>query len=96
MHIVKMPQIFSKFIPPHPNCKLVDRTTPYGNPFIIGIHGDRDMVCEMFDEWVMMPEQRALVERAKKELRGHNLLCWCWPARCHAGTWIRIVNGEDQ
>lgn len=88
-----MPLIYNKRIGgPFPNSKLVDRTTPYGNPFAISAINDRDQACNLFDEWIKKPEQRALVERAKKELRGFNLLCWCWPARCHAETWIRITN----
>lgn len=77
----------------HPlGAKRVDRSTPYGNPFIIGRDGDRDAVCEKFDLWVVQPEQAALREKAKRELRGHDLLCFCAPLRCHASTWVSIVN----
>ena len=91
-----MPLIYNKALPGNwVNCKLVDRTTPYGNPFTIGKAGDRDMVCDRFEDWIERPEQMALVEQAKRELRGFNLVCWCWPNRCHAETWIRIVNDVD-
>lgn len=72
--------------------KRVDRTTPYGNPFVLGKNGNRDDVCDLFDQWVYDPEQAELREQAKRELRGCNLLCWCVPERCHATTWLRIAN----
>jgi hypothetical protein len=72
--------------------KKVDRSTPFGNPFIMGKHGSRDEVCDKFDAWVDLPAQARLRERARRELRGYDLLCWCAPQRCHASTWLRIAN----
>ncbi len=31
---------------------------------------------------------------AKHPGKGHDLLCWCAPKRCHAETWICIANEE--
>lgn len=88
-----MPLIYNKMLLPiEGDYRWVDRRSVFGNPFVIGVDGGRDEVCDKFEEWIKKPEQRALVERAKRELRGFNLLCWCWPARCHAETWMRIVN----
>lgn len=71
--------------------KKVDRSTPFGNPFPMG-KWTRNDVCEMFAEWVEQPEQATLRDKAKRDLKGHDLLCWCAPQRCHAETWLRIAN----
>lgn len=71
---------------------LIDRTTPWGNPFRIGRDGSRADVCDKFDFWVRT--QPKLVARARRELRGKDLKCHCAPARCHGLTWLRIANEE--
>lgn len=71
---------------------MVDRSTPFGNPFEIGRDGDREAVIEKFRRWVMRKAQADLRERAKKELAGKDLVCWCAPLACHADTWLEIVN----
>lgn len=76
------------------NTKIVDRSTPYGNPFIMHSDGDRDQVCDLFATWVKLPEQAKLRAQAKIELKGHDLACWCAPKRCHADTWLAIANEE--
>lgn len=70
----------------------IDRSTPYGNPFVIGRDGNRGIVCDKFEEWVRRPEQAALREQAKRELKDCDLLCWCAPERCHGDLWIQIAN----
>lgn len=71
------------------DAKWIDRRTPFGNPFYIGHHGTRDEVCDKFEAWVV--NQPELVERARRELTGHDLVCWCEPERCHGETWIKIL-----
>lgn len=39
-------------------------------------------------------EQPELIERAKSELKGKHLLCWCHPAPCHGNVLIEIANME--
>lgn len=72
----------------------VMRPSKWGNPFIIGIDGTREEVCDKFEAYVQnRPE---LIEQAKIELRGQNLICCCKlktkDVRCHADTWLRIAN----
>lgn len=45
---------------------------------------------QMFREWVTLPPQKALRERARAELTGRNLACWCRGA-CHADVWLELV-----
>ena len=66
----------------------VDRPSPYGNPFILGQHGDRDAVCDLFEQQTLP----SLADRVHL-LRGRVLCCWCHPARCHADALARAANG---
>jgi hypothetical protein len=70
----------------------IGRGSPYGNPFIIGKDGDRDDVCNKFEQYITAPEQAWLVEKIKEELKGKNVVCFCAPARCHGNTIIKIAN----
>lgn len=62
-----------------------------GNPFSIGADGDRNTVCDRFEEWApTQPEIMAEIEK----LRGKDLACYCAPYRCH-GDWIlKMANRE--
>lgn len=68
---------------------LVDRTTKWGNPFRIGVHGDRARVLALYADW--LPQQPDLMD-ALPELRGKDLVCCCAPEPCHAQTLIRLAN----
>lgn len=63
----------------------VGRGTPWGNPFVIGKHGERDEVCDRF-------EREVLPTLDLKPLRGKHLVCWCAPKRCHADAILRKAN----
>ena len=71
----------------------VGRPSKWGNPFILGRDGTRVQVIERFEKWFL--SQPELIEEAKKELRGKDLLCWCAPERCHADIILRVVNADD-
>lgn len=73
------------------NTVYVGRPTDWGNPYVIGMHGTREQVLGQFQAHVdRNPE---LAERAKKELRGCDLACWCdLDKDCHADIWMEIAN----
>lgn len=88
--------------------RRVDRATPFGNPF--KFIQDQGMIVTTSDEetaenaaplvasyrrWLVNTRAgRAIAERARTELRGHNLACWCGLASpCHADTLLKIANG---
>jgi hypothetical protein len=80
------------------NTVKVDRTTKWGNPFVVGKHGTREQCVDLFHKMLagylcisrgpgIMEQEayRAMVKRNRDELRGKNLACWCPPgAPCHA------------
>ncbi len=52
------------------------RGTPYGNPFIIGVHGDREEVCRRF-------RVEVLPKLDLTPLIGKDVMCCCKPKMCH-------------
>jgi hypothetical protein len=72
------------------NTVKVDRTTKWGNPFVIGRDGDRAQCVARF-RYEVAPK---LASDARRELRGHNLACWCAPGPCHADALIEIANSS--
>ena len=66
--------------------------SPFANPFMIGRDGAREEVIDKYQEWLKLRPD--LVVRARRELRGKDVACWCYPARCHGEVLIRVANSE--
>ena len=67
---------------PGANTVYIGRGSPWGNPFVIGKHGDRDEVCDRF-------EREVLPGLDVEPLRGKDLGCYCAPLRCHGDSILR-------
>jgi hypothetical protein len=65
------------------------RCGPWGNPFIIGIHGNREQVLAQYRDW--LPKQAELMRRLP-ELKGKVLGCFCAPAACHGDILAELAN----
>lgn len=87
---------------PHPlvvHCKkskfdvYVGRPSPWGNPFPLKSEADRESLLARYQNWLL--NQPDLVARAKRELRGKVLACWCAPKLCHADVLAKIANSEE-
>ena len=83
----------------NPSAILVDRSTLFGNPFRIGVDGNRVQVVAKHREWVMGegPDTIHGFSRAKvltliPTLKGKNLKCWCYPLPCHASILLELAN----
>lgn len=51
---------------------------------------------ELHREWIMSPEGELLRRRARKELAGHNVACWCKPGDvCHGDTLLALANVDS-
>lgn len=61
---------------------FMGRPGPWGNPFKIGRDGTRAEVIGRYAELLLMNPQLRL--RAKRELKGKRLGCYCKPLECHA------------
>ena len=91
-----------------PNTVKVDRTTKWGNPFIVGKPSaysggrpveDRRHAWRLYQ--AVAPITENLVAAARAELRGKNLACWCplddpYHDVCHASVLLEIANSDDE
>jgi ParB-like chromosome segregation protein Spo0J len=68
---------------------FVDRTSPWGNPFVHNADGDRDEVCEAYAQHYL-PNKPSLQAKLGG-LSGKGLVCHCAPLRCHADALKEIV-----
>lgn len=66
----------------------VGRPTKWGNPFVIGLDGDRDEVVTKHRAWLIT----APIREDLHELKGKDLVCWCSPEACHAETLWEFAN----
>ena len=61
----------------------IDRSTRYGNPFVLDDDGDRDEVCDSYERHYL-PHKPSITDRIEAgELSGKVLVCHCYPQRCH-------------
>lgn len=81
---------------------LVDRTTKWGNPFRSGTNGwTREDIIRRYRDWLWLDrtapnrERPPSIEDVIKELKGKDLVCWCFPKRCHADILIEIANRNE-
>lgn len=52
-----------------------------------------DLSVKAFRSWIEHPQQEILREKAKTDLRGKNLACWCASETpCHADVLLEIAN----
>ena len=72
--------------------QAIDRTSKWGNPFILGQDGDRDRVCDCFEKHYA-PNKDSFIQSAH-ELKGKVLCCHCYPERCHGDSLIGLFSGE--
>jgi len=68
----------------------IGRPSKWGNPFVIGPDGTREDVVKKFEEYLMLNPK--LMEAAKQELKGKDLVCFCAPLSCHGDVLSRIAN----
>jgi len=72
--------------------EYIGRGTPAGNPFIIGIDGDRDECCDKYEKyfywrigWDVTFKNYIL------SLKGKKLGCSCKPKRCHGSVILEYL-----
>jgi hypothetical protein len=64
----------------------------WASPFRVGRDGSRAEVLAKYRAW--LTERPALIEAARRDLRGKLLGCWCPPEPCHGGVLAEIANGR--
>ena len=68
----------------------IDRGSRYGNPFVMDHDGDRDAVCDSYENHYL--PHKPSIHRNKRELIGKVLICHCYPSRCHGEALLKIIN----
>lgn len=66
----------------------IGRGSPWGNPFRIGEHGNRQQVIEKYEDWILT--QPNLIARIP-ELMDKRLGCFCSPAACHGDVLVKLA-----
>lgn len=93
-----------------PDTVKVDRSTKWGNPFVVGTHGTREHCVDLFAKMLagyicvsngpaieVQQTYRAMALARLDELKGKNLACWCpLNAPCHADALLKLANGEAE
>jgi len=70
-----------------------DRFSDFGNPFEMDKDGDRDEVCDNYEQHYL-PFKPSIHKQLVK-LKGKALGCWCAPLRCHCDTLIKLINENN-
>lgn len=71
---------------------FIGRPGKWGNPFTIGIDGNRTDVLKKYRNWLM--DNPEIIRDAKKELTGKILGCWCSPKKCHGDILKEFVETD--
>jgi len=71
----------------------IDRSSKYGNPFLLGVDGNRDEVCDAFESHYL--PYKPSIQKDLNILRGKVLICHCYPERCHGNYLCDLANGGD-
>jgi hypothetical protein len=67
----------------------IDRSSEWGNPFVLGKDGNRDAACSFFAEcWIPRSDR---FSKAAAALTGKVLVCHCYPERCHGEALIKLL-----
>lgn len=71
-----------------PYTVYIGRPTIFGNPFVIGIDGDRSMVVFKYEGWVR--NQPKVLDAISKLKNDDVLGCFCHPKPCHGDVIIKL------
>lgn len=79
-----------------PEAVYIGRPSKWGNPWWVGRDGTREEVVEKYREWAYIPteEGERFREEVRRELQGHDLVCFCAPRACHGDILLEIANKE--
>ena len=66
----------------------IGRPSVWGNQFYIGRDGSRKQVVKLYERWLRASPY--YMAKARKELKGKVLGCWCKPEACHGDILVTI------
>jgi hypothetical protein len=87
-----MPRVLNKHRQPiSKNTIFIGRPSKWGNPFIIGRHGDRAQVVAAYRNYI---EHNPQLKKDLHELKGKDLVCYCSPLPCHGDVLLELANAR--
>lgn len=91
--LTSLPSVINLRHGAHRSAIACDRQGPWGNPYRIGLHGDRNAVLVAHEDWL-----RREVELVAElwRLKGRFLACWCDPLPCHAWLLFYLANCTEE
>lgn len=92
-----MPRIINKKTMKVPRGSVyVGRPSPWGNPFIVGVHGDSGECVRLHREMVLkkVKDDPNYFRIIKSVLGGKDLVCFCAPEACHAEIYLELANEQ--
>ena len=90
-----MPRVWNRNTQRPPESAIyIGRPSAFGNPFRIGPDGDRSDVIRKYASWIR--SRPNLMEKARRELRGKDLVCYCAPYDCHGDVLLEIANSMSE
>jgi len=69
----------------------IGRPSKWGNPFTIGIDGNRKEVISKYHEWILTQPE---LMNSLHELVDKRLGCWCSPQSCHGDILALLVRNR--
>ena len=73
---------------PTKNDVYIGRGSKWGNPFVIGRDGDRNLVIDKYIGWFETNDE---LIKDIDELIGKNLVCYCSPKNCHGHYLLSLL-----
>lgn len=106
-HMAKVVHLRSVINLPGEKWATIDRTTRWGNPFVINMYNTREAVCDTYEDWLKLWiedkdevimgggkfSNRWVIENMHV-LKGKDLACWCAPERCHGDYLLKLANKD--
>jgi len=75
-------------------CEIrIDRTSPFGNRYEIGVDGDREQVIAKYRIWFYKKLTDPSFRDKVLSLKSHVLGCWCKPLNCHGDVILEYLEG---
>lgn len=74
---------------PIENFVMIGRPSKWGNPFVIGVDGNRDEVIRKYRRYLM---NNIELLKSISELKGKVLVCYCKPKPCHGDILAELAN----
>lgn len=74
----------------------IGRGSPYGNPYVIGIDGNREQVIRKYSEYFYkrLSEDVGFLKQVMS-LKGKRLACFCHPKACHGDVIIGFLHKDE-